>query len=331
MASRGVTRSAQAQAFRHSLSMPASPMWPPQAGFKETVVAGHAHHADYIIEAMSCGVAFLDYDNDGWLDILVLSGSRLGDPPADASNRLYKNNRDGTFTDVTEKAGSVPNRVRVRGDCRRLQQRRFRRPLHHLLGAERSLSQQRRRHIHRRHQTGRPAQCRAALRFRVHLPRLRPRRKARSVRVELRRLRHENHAARRQDLQLACLLRPARPALRPPLALSQQRRRHFHRCQRAFWNFGEVAGGYGLTVVSADFDNDGWPDIYVACDSTPSLLFHNNHDGTFTEQGLERGVALSEDGMVQAGMGLGIGDLQSGRRAGHCEDPFLERYRGDVH
>ena len=54
---------------------------------------------------MSCGVAFFDYDNDGWLDILVLSGSRFGDPPADASNRLYKNNRDGTFTDVTRKAG----------------------------------------------------------------------------------------------------------------------------------------------------------------------------------------------------------------------------------
>jgi hypothetical protein len=62
--------------------------------------------------------------------------------------------------------------------------------------------------------------------------------------------------------------------------------------------------------VSADFDNDGWPDIYVACDSTPSLLFHNNHDGTFTEQGLERGVALSEDGMEQAGMGVAVADLR---------------------
>ncbi len=76
-----------------------------EAGLKETVVAGHADRADYITEVMSCGAAFFDYDNDGWLDILVLSGSRFGDPPANASNRLYKNNRDGTFTDVTEKAG----------------------------------------------------------------------------------------------------------------------------------------------------------------------------------------------------------------------------------
>ena len=63
-----------------------------------------------------------------------------------------------------------------------------------------------------------------------------------------------------------------------------------------------------MTAVAADYDNDGWPDIYVACDSTPSWLFRNQHDGTFREEALERGVALSEDGMEQAGMGIGVGD-----------------------
>ncbi|HMH06341.1 MAG TPA: CRTAC1 family protein, partial [Terriglobales bacterium] len=65
---------------------------------------------------------------------------------------------------------------------------------------------------------------------------------------------------------------------------------------------------YGMTVVAADLDEDGWPDIYVACDSTPSLLFMNNHNGTFREEGVVRGVALSNDGAEQAGMGVGLGD-----------------------
>jgi len=82
-----------------------------------------------------------------------------------------------------------------------------------------------------------------------------------------------------------------------------------------FEDVSEAAGikktftGYGMTVAAADFDNDGWPDIYVACDSMPSLMFMNNHDGTFREEGLLRGVALNEDGMEQAGMGVGIGDF----------------------
>jgi hypothetical protein len=71
----------------------------------------------------------------------------------------------------------------------------------------------------------------------------------------------------------------------------------------------KAKGSYAMTAVAADFDNDGWPDIYVACDSSPSYLFHNNHDGTFSEVGLESGVALNEDGSEQAGMGLGIGDF----------------------
>jgi hypothetical protein len=67
-------------------------------------------------------------------------------------------------------------------------------------------------------------------------------------------------------------------------------------------------GSYLMTAAAADFDDDGWADLYVASDSTASFFFRNNRDGTFREQGLERGVSLNEDGMEQAGMGLGIGD-----------------------
>ena len=70
-----------------------------------------------------------------------------------------------------------------------------------------------------------------------------------------------------------------------------------------------ATGCYGFTSLTADFDLDGWPDIYVACDSTASLLFHNNHDGTFNEIGKKSGVAYNEDGSEQAGMGLSAGDF----------------------
>ena len=68
-------------------------------------------------------------------------------------------------------------------------------------------------------------------------------------------------------------------------------------------------GRYSLGVVAADFDNDGWPDIYVACDMTPSLLFHNRHDGTFEERGAAAGVAYNFDGQLQAGMGVAVADF----------------------
>src|SRR5262249_47013866 len=71
-----------------------------RAGLREPIIFGPVGHTDYILESMGCGVAFIDYDNDGWLDIFVLSGTRREGPVAGATNRLYKNNRDGTFTDV---------------------------------------------------------------------------------------------------------------------------------------------------------------------------------------------------------------------------------------
>ena len=72
------------------------------AGLRMPLVYGGVERKKYILEATGCGCAFIDYDNDGWMDIFLLSGTRLQSAPADATNRLFKNNRDGTFT---EKAG----------------------------------------------------------------------------------------------------------------------------------------------------------------------------------------------------------------------------------
>src|SRR6204780_1452456 len=76
-----------------------------EAGLVLPVIYGNADHKDYILETVGCGCAFFDYDNDGWMDIFLLGGDAMSGTPAGASNRLYKNNRDGTFTDVTDKAG----------------------------------------------------------------------------------------------------------------------------------------------------------------------------------------------------------------------------------
>ncbi len=103
-------------------------------------------------------------------------------------------------------------------------------------------------------------------------------------------------------------VRAAWPQAGRECALSQQRRRHVHR-RLAKIRRRQPISLLWLTSLTADFDHDGWPDIYVACDSTASLLFHNNHDGTFAEIGKRAGVAYNEDGTEQAGMGLSADDF----------------------
>ena len=92
------------------------------AGLRAPVVNGGVDSKSYILETVGCGAAFLDYDNDGWLDIFLLSGTTIEGSPG-ATNRLYKNNRDGTFTDVTVKAGLQRTGWASGGGRGRLQQR----------------------------------------------------------------------------------------------------------------------------------------------------------------------------------------------------------------
>src|SRR5579883_1955771 len=75
------------------------------AGLRDPVIYGPEGHADYVLEVMGCGAAFLDYDNDGWLDVILLTGRRFENTPEGATIRLYHNNRDGTFADVSVRLG----------------------------------------------------------------------------------------------------------------------------------------------------------------------------------------------------------------------------------
>ena len=102
-------------------------------------------------------------------------------------------------------------------------------------------------------------------------------------------------------------VRPARAAVRAQPPVPQRRRGPVHR-RLAASGIGKTKGCYGFTVVASDFDNDRYPDLYVACDSTPSLLYRNKKDGTFEEIGLLSGAALNEDGQEQGGMGVAVAD-----------------------
>ena len=304
-----------------------------QAGLHAPVVYGGVGRNDYILESMGCGIAFFDYDNDGWLDILALSGSRLDGTAAGATNRLYKNNRDGTFTDVTEKAGLVRGGWACGVTIGDYDNDGFEDVFITYWGQNvlyRNNGDGTFRDVTKeagllqdgpaRWSTGctwvdydRDGQLDLFVsRYLVFDPKVVPRHRPESQ------LQLEGYPRE---------LRTTRTAAETVHPLSQQRRRYVHRCIAKSGHRSHDAG-YGLTAVAADFDDDGWPDIYVACDSTPSLLFRNNHDGTFTEEGLERGVALNEDGQEQAGMGLGIGDFNLRRPPGYFEDALHRGHGG---
>lgn len=284
-----------------------------QAGLKNIVVCGHPDRNDYIVESMSCGAALFDYDNDGWLDILVLSGSRFGDPAPGACNRLYKNNRNGTFTDVTEKAGLMRTGYAYGVTVGDYNNDGF---------EDLFLTYWGQNVLYRNNGDGTFTDVTEA----AGLLSAKPRFGSGCTFVDYDRdgrldlfvsnyLVFDPNSVPRAGASGSCNYKGILVTCGPKGLPYGHHSLYHNNGDGTFRDvtdsagIGKVEGGYGLTAVAADFDNDGWPDIYVACDSTPSLLFRNNHDGTFTEQGLECGVALSEDGMEQAGMGVAVGDF----------------------
>ena len=301
------------------------------AGLRAPVIYGDEGRADYILESMGCGAAFLDYDNDGWLDIVMLTGRRrTGPTPADATLRLYHNNRDGTFKDVTAQSGlgrSVWASGITVGDydndglddifitCW------GQNILFHNEGNGRFSDV-----------TEKAGLLHPGVRYGTGCTWIDYDRDGRLDLMVAHYLVFDQEKIQPRGKNPACNWRGV-PVYCGPLGLPEERCRLYHNNgDGTFTDVSERSGilapnaGHALTAVAADFDGDGWQDIYVACDSSPSLLFRNNRDGTFSERGLESGIALNEDGKEQAGMGLGIGDFDTD---GHL-DIFKTHFSADT-
>lgn len=289
-----------------------------------------------ILETIGSGVALLDYDNDGWLDIYLLNGSTtaaLKGKEAAPRAMLFHNNHDGTFTDVTEKAGVANERwgfgVAV-GDY---------------------------------DNDGWPD---------IYV-----------ANYGKNRLYHNNHDGTFTDVAekagvalggwsagptwgdydhdgLLDLFVPGYVKYdidNPPIAGQGRIPKNF--CQfrgidvmcgprglpgegdHLFHNNGDgtftdvsvkagvsdPSGYYGLASAFVDVDDDGWVDLVVANDSTPNYLYHNKHDGTFEDDSYASGFALSDDGREQASMGIAIGDYQHTGRIDLFTTTFSDDYK----
>jgi hypothetical protein len=286
-----------------------------EAGLNVPNVWGNTDRKRYIIEAKGSGLAFFDYDNDGWLDIYLTNGTRLGEkwPEGKApTSQLFKNNRDGTFTNVTEKSGLARTGWQT-GVCVGDYDNDGWDDLFCCFWGHNILF----------HNNGDGTFTDVTRKAGVYDEQIRW--GAGCTFLDYDRDGHLDlficNYIKLDPAQTPSSKEPAVcqwkgiPVMCGPRGLPGDTNVLYHNNgDGTFTDVSEKSGilkpgpRYSITAVSYDFDNDGWPDIYVAVDSEASILFHNNHDGTFTDIAVMAGCAYSENGHEQAGMGVGVGD-----------------------
>ena len=295
-------------------------------------VSGSPANKQFLLEEMGCGVALFDYDNDGWLDVFLVNGTSL-DPTLRDQNPtsyLFHNNRDGTFTDVTEKArltrsgwgqGCCVGDYDNDGFEDLFVTYWGRNVLYHnngdgtftdvsapagVAGSGSGwgagccfLDYDRDGHLDlfvanyvnfdpaHAPKPGEAAYCNYND---IPVP-CGPLGFAGGTNILYRNRGNGTFADVSEESGIA---RPRGPSAMVFVSRNWQ-----------------PTGSYGMGAAAADFDNDGWPDIYVACDSAPSLLYRNNHDRTFREIAVPAGCALDENGVALSGMGVAVADFDA--------------------
>ncbi len=285
-----------------------------KAGLTDSVVFGGVDTKKYIIETTGTGVAIFDYDNDGWPDIFIVNGTSLNASPSGRAptSHLYHNNHDGTFTDVTEKAG-LTHTGWGQGACVGDYDNDGWEDLYVTYYGKNVLY----------HNNGDGTFADVSQKAGV----------AGSGKswgngcafVDYDRDGHlDLMVASYVDFDLAtapapgdrstCMWKGA-PVMCGPQGLPAAKNILYHNNGDGTFedvtkkaHIDQADGHYSLSVSTLDYDDDGWPDIFVADDSTASILYHNNRDGTFTDVAITAGAAFNEDGRAQAGMGSTVAD-----------------------
>lgn len=301
------------------------------AGLTATTVFGGRETNTYLLETTGCGAALLDYDADGWLDVFLVNGTTLEGFPKgqEPTNHLYRNRQDGTFEDVTAKAGLAQGGW-GQGACAADYDNDGRDDLFvSYYGQDR---------LYRNQGDGTFADVTA----RAGLARERTRWGTGCAFLDYDRDGFlDLFVANYIDLDLKtapkpdsglCRYKGIKVACGPPGLPGGKNALYRNKRDGTFEDVSEKAGilrtpgSYGLGVSTLDFDDDGWTDLYVANDSNPATLYRNARDGTFTDVAGTAGCAYSQDGKPQAGMGVGVGDFD---RNGTM-DVFKTNFAGDT-
>ncbi|MGB7207800.1 MAG: CRTAC1 family protein [Pyrinomonadaceae bacterium] len=303
-----------------------------QAGLNFITIYGDEKKNRYLLETTGAGVGFIDYDNDGWQDLFFVNGTRLDALPkgvAPPTNRLFRNKGNGTFEDVTLKAGltrinwgqsvSVGDYDNDGNDD--LFITAFgKNALYKNIGNGTFTDVAEKAGV-----ANNQSRWGAGSSFLDY---------DKDGDLDL-------FAASYIDLDLKtaplpetgpCVYKGVMVACGPPGLKGGVNMLWQNNGNGTFTDVSEKSGirktdgTYGLGVAVADYDNDGFLDIYVANDSSPAILYRNNKNGTFTDIALEAGCAYSVDGKPQAGMGVSAGDYD---RDGWF-DIFKTNFAGDT-